>query len=912
VAISMLEHLEGGEDLRGAVLLTYTLSLNFFEQLVAPRLDKVGCSNVLILADRHGYDDTLTKEPRSLTGVGTRYVCAPLLNSGGGVQHAKAILLAGSHRAHLLIGSGNLSLYGYCRNLELFAEFELDIQEEQPVSREALYPFITIWQLLMQIKQSGDLPSAATERLDAIQDIAPWLSQPAQEPADFRIWHNFEQPLFARLADLDPVEELQIIAPFIELNTVAALVKQLEPKHLVMGVDSLSPNLDGPGLAANSESWGCKLEVRALGSRDGSRSLHAKALIGIGPQGSWCFSGSSNCTPPAILAAWTNGGNLELGVWQRSLDPDAFRGLWQDEQIVIYERNPASIHLAPQKSSDGDTDISAYPVRLLELRCEDRSLEGRYKPYGAPRETTHWELEFLRQRNSLPLEPGRGNRFRLVASGELTETEAARIVLWSGDRVVGFSPYHWIDQPARLAHYGQRSYYTRVKENLKTFDGAGKLFEELLNFLWGRVDPKAIQGTQDEEQESIHRRYRGRGLTDEDHEQDAPPPPPSAFITDEELSLNIGQWIEDYAPYDRSTLSLRDLLSLALLRLTAETGEMSTSPGDDRRDEEADSNIDAAHEIKQRDALLRIRNYLMSYCHRYAGRLVDPVFVSRAGPELLLENHYTLSRVLLEFFDKEEWGLFSSKDLRDCVLCILGGVFYPQLLDAYKGKKGAWDVWLDFGIDVAQLRRAWHESGLSALVVLLIVEAWGEIPHWSKLLHDEPATRAFMSAKALIDRLERESGSRFWEGLEREHLASQDLWGFRRIADLFREEENAYTLEQAIGQFELLGHYRTPVEEKYADLLDWWKLRQQCREHTAEAKRLVARISHAGYDTELRLLRTLIPTCDILAVEGDSEYCPRCFTRLTGKVLWNLKKGNLQLCSNCGQVALYWKPKGPR
>jgi hypothetical protein len=35
----------------GAIFLTYSLNLTFFEQILTPALDEAGCSNVLILVD---------------------------------------------------------------------------------------------------------------------------------------------------------------------------------------------------------------------------------------------------------------------------------------------------------------------------------------------------------------------------------------------------------------------------------------------------------------------------------------------------------------------------------------------------------------------------------------------------------------------------------------------------------------------------------------------------------------------------------------------------------------------------------------------------------------------------------------------------------------------------------------------
>lgn len=105
----------------GAVFLTYTLNLTFYEQMLAPMLDQAGCANVLILVDPDGYQEALEMGLRTISGAGLRYVCSPLIRPGGGVQHAKMLFMAGPKRGRLLVGSGNLTLHGFGRNLELFS-----------------------------------------------------------------------------------------------------------------------------------------------------------------------------------------------------------------------------------------------------------------------------------------------------------------------------------------------------------------------------------------------------------------------------------------------------------------------------------------------------------------------------------------------------------------------------------------------------------------------------------------------------------------------------------------------------------------------------------------------------------------------------------------------------------------------
>lgn len=135
----------------GGIFLTYTLNLTFYEQLVARELDKAGCANALIIADPDGYASALEMGAKTIAHCGRYYVCAPLSHGGRGVQHAKSLLMAGPQRGRLLIGSGNLTMHGYGRNLELFTHFEYDLAQPDPLSP---YAFNQIWQLITRLNRS--------------------------------------------------------------------------------------------------------------------------------------------------------------------------------------------------------------------------------------------------------------------------------------------------------------------------------------------------------------------------------------------------------------------------------------------------------------------------------------------------------------------------------------------------------------------------------------------------------------------------------------------------------------------------------------------------------------------------------------------------------------------------------------
>ena len=168
----------------GAVFLTYTLNLTFFEQMIAPMLDQAGCANVLILADPDGYSGALEIGVKTISGAGLRYVCTPVMRTGRGVQHAKLLLMAGPKRGRLLVGSGNLTLHGFGRNLELYSYFECDPANSQP---EEYYVFTEVWRLIQKIAAENELPLAARYQIKAVNENAAWLMAQPPEPADFRL-----------------------------------------------------------------------------------------------------------------------------------------------------------------------------------------------------------------------------------------------------------------------------------------------------------------------------------------------------------------------------------------------------------------------------------------------------------------------------------------------------------------------------------------------------------------------------------------------------------------------------------------------------------------------------------------------------------------------------------------------------
>jgi hypothetical protein len=886
---------------RGAIFLTYTLDLVFFEELVAPKLDALGCTNIVILADQHGYDVAHERGHRHLRRVGRQYVCAPIVSPGRGVQHVKVIMLVGPEHGMLLIGSGNLTLHGIGRNLEQFVRFDLNLAEASADAQPARYAFATVWQLIHEMTAGTGVASTATERISAIGELAPWLAETSPPPPDMRLWHSYHRSISAQWFDRTPIQELRLLSPFWTVEAIDQLVKRFAPQKLVLGLNESEHRLDAETLQQRSEGWACDLQLFTVtGPISEQRRLHAKTFVGKNQEGAWCLLGSANCTVPGLLQSWQDGGNLELVVWQKSSDPTTFDAIWSDDILSIAELNPADIE--PGEPEEEPTAVH-YPFRLRELKFENERLTGQIVWRESPPFLVgEWALELRQENIRFSIIPDDKGEFSLPFPNALPKSEAGRVIWVPVDQPEQASPYHWIDQPAELDRFGNRTYHARIKASLQTFAGAGSFFEELLNFLWDRVDPRQIQAESEKEKDGLGRGKRGSGTQAKD--DDMPAPPASAFITDEELTNTLMWHAEGYAPHNQSVHSLRDLLSLALLRLTVETKPAEVEVDDTaEREDNPNTEVEIQQKAEKKKILQQLCDSVTRYCQRYARRIGNGDFLAQVGPRLIFENHYTLGRILLEFYEKVQ--LFTEQDLRRCLLLIYGALFWPEAAEL-QGKSG-WEHFLDAGYEAAELQELWQEANMPLLTAVLITQAWGKPKHWRDMIHRPKAVQRFMVARQLVNQIEDKTGTQFWKTFVPSQDDSRDVFGFRNLSELSAAGKAIFveTIQTNIGA---IADYRTPAREKYKYLFYWWDYHQKGVPDTGNKRKLMDAIIAIGLEREATIVKQLGKNGKVTTVVGDENVCPKCLVRLPFTILHELHQYELKLCPVCGQAALYWEP----
>lgn len=886
----------------GAVFLTYTLNLAFYEQMIAPMLDQAGCANVLILADPDGYSGALEMGAKTISGAGLRYVCAPVVRTGGGIQHAKLLLMVGPKRGRLLIGSGNLTLHGFGRNLELFSHFECNPINGRP---EELYAFTEAWRLIQKIAAENELPLAARNQIKALNESATWLMTLPPKPTDFRLWYNFDRSLLDQLNAWRaehgwsglPVQEIRVISPYFDRDTEALqrMAGNFSPNQIHVHLDPALTNLDGRQAALDWSRRQTPLMVMGIGPGEETstlRHVHAKAIIGRDVEGAWCITGSANLTRPALLRSWRNGGNLELVTFRWSPDPHAFDAILHDPTVKVWPLNLADVNITEVEPSERPAHVEA-PFMLSDLSARGTILEGRLSsPPVVQSENLY--LRLLRKNLLLPVRLEAGLAFHILLPVPLAGADAARVEV--GDLA---TPYRWIDQPDTLARFGARTYQVRVKGKLETILGAEQLFQELMNYLWERVDTHTDADDQDPRVLRGCRRFVHGNQPDV---QDGPPPPaPEDFITDEELVRTLHWGIESHQPYDRSLLSLRDLLSLVLLRLTTTT-QSETADLDTARDEDIEQQRQAEQEAQQIKVVERLRNYLLGYCKRYGRRLSDSRFVNQKSPEIIFQNHYTLSRVLLEFASKTEIT-FTRGDLYRCFWWVWGPLIWPEVV-GMDGQATLDLLQLEYPGD--QISQAWNQSGLPGMSVAIMCESLGQPPSWRAGLWDKKRVATFMIAREWIARIRLNLGENAFQ------IQAQDtngIFGIRSatelIAPVTMSEEMSTQLQ---ASFVRIANYLPPAEDKYAFLIRLQALEKDGKQGSTEGQSLVEQIYQQDLSKEYadycRKPAPILPS--------DDAYCPRCGGKLTVQAENELEHGQLVLCPKFKDAWIYYQPKLPR
>jgi hypothetical protein len=897
MSINLLEFIrrepsKKSEGFSGAVFLTYSLNLGFFEQIVLPALDSVSCSNILIFADPDGYIEALESGKRNTNHVGLRYVCSMIPRIDVGVQHIKILLMVGPKYGKLLIGSGNLTMYGFSKNLEIFSEFTFDTDSPD---QEAQTAFGTVASMLRMLTDEMEAENVASRQLERILSKAPWLGEAGSRTDQLSVWHNLKEPLWNQFTSWRAINssfsselrELRVFSPYYDKDgrMLRKFYEELLPTETQLYLSEKNTSFNGANIKT---LWPSGFDLPRLyeilhKTEISERLLHAKIIVGVEEKGAWCISGSANMTAAAFERSWGKGSNLEMVTFQWSEDPEAFDYLL-DSPISLTELDLASVTYNPTVSnSEEPRRVFQDSIYLSEVVMDvDRwILSGKVNqwPEYASNEVV---LCFLKTELSTRTFLKTDGRFEVPYKGEMNVSDAVWI---SSDGITSLPC--WIDVPRKLLEHGARSENRRVYVKLSTRQGTEELFRELMEAIFdrNRVRDHPI---------NVHSREGKKSLGEKSSQlSDDEIPSPDRFIVPERDSDGIyrsgGQ---SHHPFYRNIISLRDLLSIVLLNVTSpvkNAGEGETTVP------EIETGESGVPEFSDEDEVIemrkRIRQYLLDYCRRYSRRLCQVDFISNLTPALFLENQITLARVIYEFLTHHPE--FTTADASTCFWLMWAPILKPELL-GIEGNSAL--ALFESDGQLEDFLNKWEEYHMSHYFALMASISFEQPINWKGALYHPKEVRGFLLMRNLIE-------------------------GYRKVMNSsnFEIEDLTYLglskINQSIFQtkFIFLKSYQTPVRARLQPIFDLLSAFESG--NSSSISTAIELIEVEGLDEEFKKVRALpVPILGVITEKDDEGmvYCPKCGGALRAGVVQAIDRGRLELCTQNNDAWLYKTEAIPR
>lgn len=360
------------------------------------------------------------------------------------IQHSKVSLLAWANHVRVIIGSGNLTLPGYRKNLEVFGAIELS--KNDGGSRTTVNNTLTFLDTVVNLAV-GDAgeetpKKRTTDALAAVRrQIARWPDTSDDAPST--VFGLPGSSIIAKLSELwpsnGPIRSASVVSPFFDrasrqkdaINGLIGLMAKKRPREISIDVraDDLpdgKTRVYAPLEMVKVAGASCDTSVHRVlpEQHDELRDLHAKMLRLSNESWSMLLAGSSNFTA-AGLGVDADHCNLEANLLYRvKASTNTHRHLdkiWPD--VSDYELDPDAESLIwdPEpEEMEGGSDTPPLPGAFKEAIFVPGS-DARLKITLADPLPTIWSI----------YSP---NESELLGSGRKTSA-GQHVVPWGGQPV---------------------------------------------------------------------------------------------------------------------------------------------------------------------------------------------------------------------------------------------------------------------------------------------------------------------------------------------------------------------------------------------------------------------------------------------------------------------------------------------
>jgi HKD family nuclease len=293
------------EPVSGSLILSFTVDIIFYEQILVRRLMKCGSTNNLLLADQNQILWSQNNQASYLQPDKYDYLIQPI--SLGNLFHPKTIWLKKASETLLLIGSGNVGYGGMSNNMEVFTVFSSKNESDRAI----LSQFVDYTkQLLTQINIEKQFQ-------DKIENLfnQNWPTGNIEgNNYNSILVHNLQESIFDQLINqVKSPRKIHLIAPFYDKDL--RFVKKLADHYKLPVNVYFQENYTTFPKDISSDSI---IPYSFVHSEMGKGNLHAKMIIFENNDTFDVLFGSPNATEAAMLKSVSTG-NSELAVIQSDL-----------------------------------------------------------------------------------------------------------------------------------------------------------------------------------------------------------------------------------------------------------------------------------------------------------------------------------------------------------------------------------------------------------------------------------------------------------------------------------------------------------------------------------------------------------------------------------------------------------------
>ena len=266
----------------------------------------------------------------------------------------------------------------------------------------------------------------------------------------------------------------------------------------------------------------------------------------------------------------------------------------------------------------------------------------------------------------------------------------------------------------------------------------------------------------------------------------------------------------------------------------------------------------------------------------HSKRLCNIDFIEKITPEILLDNHLTLSRVLLEF--NSHIIEFGPDDFARCTWLIWAPLFSPSIVGI--DEKSTWQLFEDRGMKT-NLIETLNRMDIFPLLVIMTSMAMGQPPSWSSGLHMPKVVSKFLAINKMLLKVNS------YLPFNVNELTNPISFGIQKV-----------NWDECIRTFSSIMEYLPPARERLSLLFEWI---ENNNDQTKQSE-IIDQIKKANLVTEFEMYKEQPKKILGILTEPDDEgliYCPRCGGSLRTNTVIEINRGKLVMCSASSDTWLY-------